>query len=128
MSAAVAALQADLLVLVKDHGLDVVTSALGAIREVPPPPRSERKSVKYAVTYEGTIITETERAILWWIPERGNPKAFTGQATWIPRVLVLEVTPGDEGKLGAVRTTRPVEWRYARRFGNSVDFLSGARS
>src|SRR5689334_18289322 len=103
------------MVLVEDHGLDVVSSALGAIRAVPPASRSERKSVRYAVSYEGELITETERAVLWWIPAGGAPDACTGQATWIPRALVIEMSARDDDKLGAVRVTRPIEWRYARR-------------
>ena len=128
MSAAVAALQTKLMVLVEDHGLELVTSALGAIRALPTAPRSERKSAKYAVTYEGTLVTETERAILWWIPAHRDPHTESGQAAWIPRVLVLDMTRGDDGKLGALRTTRPVEWRSARRIGKSIDFLRGVRS
>ena len=128
MSGAVAALQAELMVLVEDHGLELVASALGAIRAVPPAPRSERKSVKCAVSYEGTLITETERAILWWIPAQANPYSSAGQASWVPRVLVIEMTRGDDDKLGALRTTRPVEWRSARRIGKSIDFFRGPRS
>jgi hypothetical protein len=127
VSAAATVLQAELMQLVERHGLAVVTTVLGTIQELPAA-TSSRKSAKYAVTYEGTLITETERAILWWIPARGNPESFTGQATWIPRVMVIEMTRGEAGKLGTVRVTRPVEWHYARRIGKSVDFLRGVRS
>ena len=128
MSATATALQTQLMLLVEDHGLEVVANAFGTIRAVPPAPRSERKSVRYAVSYEGELITETERAVLWWIPAGGEPDASSGQATWIPRVLVIEMRAREEDKLGSVRITKPIEWRYARRCGKSIEFLRGVRS
>jgi hypothetical protein len=122
-------LHADLLDLVKKHGIGNVRRMVEVIhddlRAVQTPKRT-----KYATTYEGHLLRDTGKAVLWWIPpEKGQ---VHGQATWVPHQLVisaLDSCPSDlnELPLGILTTTKPVEWEYVRLIGRSVEWLGRRR-
>lgn len=124
-----AGLYTALLELVERHGIEDVESSIAIVRAALAQPKTRGRSEKFATAYEGWIVTSTDAAILWWIPSDGLPGAESGQATWIPRVLVIEAIDRSAlSPLGVIRTTKPIAWRPAKRLGRDITFLDARRS
>jgi hypothetical protein len=115
-------LHAELSALVGRHGLKNVTMVLEIIRD-DVNAVSAPKRLKRAAVYEGRLLVDTGKAILWWIPPANN--SVHGQAAWIPKALVasaIDNCPSDVNELPR---------REARRrspFNGKTSVSSGARS